>query len=73
MSGALSYSLRDLYPTMGITDTSDEVITEAEDREALTENASDAETASNKFARGKFMLLGVGVLLAVVFFLGGAE
>lgn len=71
--GSLNFSMRDLYPNMGITETSTEVIPEADDMDALNENVKDAQEASKTFARGKFMLVGVGVLLAVIFFLGGGE
>jgi len=71
--GSLNFSMRDLYPTMGITETSTEVIPEADDMDALNENVKDAQEASKTFARGKFMLVSVVVLLGVVFFLGGGE
>lgn len=69
----MDFKFRDLYPTMGISETSTDVIPEADDMEALNENAKDAQTASKKFARGSKMLLAVGVLLAVIVFLGGGE
>lgn len=69
----MNYSMRDLYPNMGITETSTEVIPEAEDMDALNENVKDAQDASKNFARGKFMIVSAVVLLGVVFFLGGEK
>lgn len=71
MTGSLNFGYRDLYPTMGVTETSTEVVPGADDMEALAENATEAEKASKTHSRGSKMLLAVAVLLAVVFFLGG--
>ena len=71
--GSLDFNMRDLYPTMGINETSTDVIPEADDMEALNENAGDAQTASTHFARGKNILIAVGVIVALVVFLGGGE
>lgn len=69
----MDFGFRDLYPTMGITETSTEVIPEADDMDALNENVKDAEKASKNFARGSKMILAVGVLLGLIVFLGGGE
>ena len=53
---AINFALRDLYPSMGITETSTEVIPEEEDMEVLNENPEDAEKASKTTARGKNIL-----------------
>ena len=70
---SLNFGFRDLYPTMGVAETSTEVIPDADDMEALNENAGEAEKASKTFARGSKMLIAVGVLLAIIVFLGGAD
>lgn len=70
---AMDFAMRDLYPAMGIAETSTEVIPDADDMDALNENTQDAEKASHTFARGKFILLGVGVMVAVIVFLGGGK
>ena len=70
---AMNFALRDLYPSMGITETSTEVIPEEEDMEVLNENPEDAEKASKTTARGKNIRLAVGVLIAVIIFLGGGK
>ena len=69
----LNFGYRDLYPTMGVAETSTEVIPDANDMDALNENAGEAEKASKTFARGTKMILAVGVLLAVIVFLGGTD
>lgn len=73
MVGSLNFGYRDLYPTMGVSETSTEVVPGADDMEALNENAGEAKAASKTFARGTKMILAVGVLLAVIVFLGGGE
>ena len=70
---AMNFALRDLYPAMGITETSTEVIPEEDDMEVLNENPEAAEKASKTTARGKNILLAVGVLIAVIIFLGGGK
>ena len=70
---AMNFALRDLYPSMGITETSTEVIPEEDDMEVLNENPEDAEKASKTTASGKNILLAVGVLIAVIIFLGGGK
>ena len=69
----MDFAMRDLYPAMGLAETSTEVIPDADDMEALNENATEAQTASKTFARGKFMLLGAGIMVALIVLLGGAN
>lgn len=69
----MNYSFRDIYPTMGIEETSTEAIPEPVEQAALQEDAATAETVNPKFARGKNIILAVGILTAVVFFLGSSK
>ena len=71
--GEMSFSFKDLYPNMGITETSTEVIPDSEDMDVLNEDKDNAEKADKSFARGKNILIACGVLVALVVFLGGGE
>lgn len=71
--GALNYAIRDLYPAYGVTETSTDVIPDVNDMDALNEDVKTAQDSNQHFARGKFMLIGVGVILALIVFLGGAK
>ena len=66
-----SYSMRDLYPTMGMTETSTDVIPEVDDMDALNEDVKTAGESNVHFARGKNILIAVGIFIAVIIFLGG--
>lgn len=71
--GEMNFSLRDIYPNMAGTETSLEVNPEADDREALTEDANLSGKASHTQARGKTILLAGAVMIALVVFLGIGE
>ena len=71
--GQLNFNMRDLYPAIGIAETSTEVIPDVNDMDALNEDVKTAGAANNYHARGKFMLIAVAVILAVIFMLGGAK
>lgn len=71
--GEMNFSLRDLYPNMGCTETSTDAQPDADDKEVLIENASEAAAADPKKARGLHILIGVGVMVAAVIFLGSGE
>lgn len=71
--GDMNFSFRDLYPNMGYTETSTEAQPDANDKEVLVENASEAAAADPKNARGLYMAVGVAVLVAIVVFLGSGE
>ena len=70
--GAMDFSYRDLYPTMGGTETSTEVVPEADDMEALVESEQDAQKVGRQ-ARGFNMAIVAVVLVAVVVLIGGAK
>lgn len=67
----LNYSVRDLYPTMGVTETSTDVIPEVDDMDALNEDVKTAGESNVRFARGKNILIAVAIFIAVIIFLGG--
>lgn len=69
----MKFSMRDMYPSMGLAETSTEVVPEADDQEVLVENAEEAEKASKTTARGKNIILAVGVLISLVVFFGGGK
>ena len=69
----MNFNFKDLYPNMGVAETSTEVIPSADDMEALNENAQESATASLRHARGKNILIAVGILLGLVIFLGGGD
>lgn len=70
--GEMAFSMKDLYPTYGGGETSTEVLPEQDDMDALIENDKDAEEVS-RGARGKNILIAVGVLVSLVIFLGGVK
>jgi hypothetical protein len=69
----MEYSFRDIYPTMGYTETSTEAIPTPVEQNALQEDATTAEKANPKFASGRNILLGVVVLACAVVFLGSMK
>ena len=69
--GVVNYSVRDLYPTMGLSETSTDVIPEVDDMDALNEDVKTAGDANNHYARGKNILIAVGVFVALIIFMGG--
>ena len=71
--GEMNFNFRDLYPNMGMTETSTEAQPDADDKEVLIENAGDAAAADPKKARGLYILIGVGVMIAAVIFLGSGD
>lgn len=69
----MEYSFRDIYPTMGVTETSTEAIPTPVEQNALQEDASISEKANPKFASGRNIFLGVVVLACAVVFLGSMK
>ena len=69
----MNYSFRDIYPTMGVEETSTEAIPEPVEQAALQEDIKAAEVTNPRFARGKNIALAVGVLACVVIFLGSMK
>lgn len=69
----MDFLMRDLYPTVGMAETSTEVIPEPDDQSALTENIENAEKVSTAKASKKNILIGFAILVFLVVFLGGAE
>lgn len=65
----LGFSFSDLYPNMRGMDTSNLVVPESDDLEALHEDVETAETASGETS-GKSILLSLGIVLALIIFLG---
>lgn len=72
MAGEMIFSYRDLYPNMGYEETSTKVNPEEDDREALNEEVDLAEKSS-KDASTKNILISIGIIVALVIFLGGAK
>lgn len=70
--GDLVFSIRDIYPTAGNSETSTDVVPDREDMESLVESDKDAEK-SDKAARGKNIALAAGVLIIIIIMLGGAK
>lgn len=68
--GEMNFSLRDIYPEYYGTETSVEVVPDADDKQALSEGGTEAVNSDNKRARGKNIVIAVLVLVAVVIFLG---
>lgn len=67
----MDYSYRDIYPTMGVTETSTEAIPNPVEQAALHE---DEKTINNpKVARGKYVGLAIVVLACAVVFLGSVK
>lgn len=67
----LGFAMSDLYPNFGGYDTSTLATPEADDLDALNEDATVSEKAVTHEARKKNIFLALGVLLALVFFFGG--
>ena len=69
--GAMAFSMRDLYPTMGFEETSTNVIPDVNNQEALAENKEDVDNAhATKTARKKNIFIAMGLMLALVVFFG---
>ena len=66
----MNYSYRDIYPTMGIEETSTEAIPEPVEQAALQEDSAAAAAVNPRFAGGKKIGLAVVVLACLVVFLG---
>lgn len=69
----MEYSFRDIYPTMGVTETSTEAIPTPVEQNALQEDASISEKVNPKFASGRNIFLGVAILACAVVFLGSMK
>ena len=69
----MEYSFRDIYPTMGVTETSTEAIPTPVEQNALQEDAGVSEKANPKYASGRNIFLGVVVLACTVVFLGSMK
>ena len=67
----LMFSMADLYPNMGGTDTSNLAVPEADDLEAMGEDAKQAENLGIKEARTKNVFIALAIIGALVVFLGG--
>lgn len=66
----MEYKLKDIYPTMGIEETSTAAIPEPEEQAALHDDAATAESVRPNYANGKKIALSVIVLSCLVIFLG---
>lgn len=69
----MDYSFRDIYPTMGITETSTEAIPNPVEQKALQEDPTVSEKANPKFASGRNIFIAVVVLACAVVFLGSMK
>ena len=68
--GELSFSYRDLYPGMSGLDTRTLANPEADDQQALNEDAATTEKADIKNPSGKKIMLAMLVIVCLVGFLG---
>ena len=68
--GELAFTMGDLYPAMSTFETGNLANPDADDQQALNENASLANKTDVKTARPKFVWLAVGVIVAVVVLMG---
>lgn len=66
----MEYKLKDIYPTMGIEETSTAAIPVPEEQAALQDDAATAESVRPHYANGKKIALSVIVLSCLVVFLG---
>lgn len=69
----MDYSFKDIYPAMGVTETSTEAIPNPVEQKALQEDATISEKANPKYASGRNIFLGVVVLACAVVFLGSMK
>ena len=69
----MDYSFRDIYPTMGVTETSTEAIPTPVEQNALQEDGATAEKANPKFASSKKIGLAVILLGCLVVLLGSRK
>ena len=67
---AMNFSFKDLYPNMGGYETSTSVAPEASDQDVLNEDYDKAQKVSQTQASNKNILIGLGILVALVIFLG---
>lgn len=66
----MDFSIGDLYPAMTLNATEHLANPGVEDQEALNENADVSKNATTKASRPKYIWLAVGVVLAIVVFMG---
>lgn len=62
--------MRDIYPNLGLIETSTLATPSVDDREALNEDTSVAEKASENEASKKRIFLVIGIFILMVVFLG---
>ena len=68
--GEMLFTMGDLYPAMSTFETGNLANPDADDQNALNENAALAEKTDVKHARPKFVWLAVGVIVAIVVMMG---
>ena len=68
--GAVNFFYNDLYPNMGATNTRNQTVPEAEDRNALAEEGKSVDNATVTPAKKNKIFLYLGVFLGIVVLLG---
>ena len=71
--GEMSFKLRDLYPNMGYEETSTMSAPEVDDQDALNEDVKAAEETSATEASTRNIFIALGMICALVIFLGGVK
>ena len=65
-NGALTLNFKDMYPNLGVYDTSTQVQPDASDQKALVDNQEIAEKINTEATPNKFRILGaVGIIIGI--------
>ena len=70
--GAMELYLKDLYPGIGMQETSTEVAPNPDEQDALGEDKSTAESTKEGWAGTKKIILAVIVIVCLIVFFGAA-
>lgn len=73
MAGEMRLFFKDLYPNMGVQETSTEAIPEPDDQDSLGEDATKAEHTSIKSASKFNILIAVILVICLIVFFGVAN
>ena len=69
----MDYSFRDIYPTMGVTETSTDAIPTPVEQDALQEDGKLAEKTNPRYASGRNIFIAVVIMGCLVVFLGSGK
>ena len=67
----MEYNIRDIYPAFVGSETSTKAIPTPEEQGALHEDVKTARETKPNYTSGRNIVIGVGVLICLVVFLGG--